>query len=56
MPTQVVQNNLGHASIGTTSGYLTTERDERIRAMRGSGGSGPLMAVAGEQPTADKVF
>ncbi len=35
VPIQVVQNNLGHASIGTTSGYLTTERDERIRAMRG---------------------
>ena len=32
---QVVQNNLGHASIGTTSLYLTTERDERLRAMRG---------------------
>lgn len=35
VPIQVVQNNLGHASIGTTSLYLTTERDERLRAMRG---------------------
>ena len=35
VPIQVVQNNLGHASVGTTSMYLTTERDERIRAMRG---------------------
>lgn len=34
---QVVQNNLGHASIGTTSGYLTTERDMRLAAMRGFG-------------------
>lgn len=29
----VVRNNLGHASLQTTSGYLTTERDQRIRAM-----------------------
>ncbi len=33
VPIQVVQNNLGHASIGTTSGYLTTERDARLTAM-----------------------
>ncbi|CAN5902447.1 phage integrase family protein [soil metagenome] len=32
---QVVQNNLGHVSVGTTSMYLTTERDERMKAMRG---------------------
>lgn len=37
VPIQVVQNNLGHASIGTTSGYLTTERDMRLAAMRGFG-------------------
>jgi integrase len=35
LPIQVVQNNLGHASIGTTSLYLTTERDSRLAAMRG---------------------
>lgn len=35
VPIQVVQNNLGHASVGTTSGYLTTEREERIMAMHG---------------------
>lgn len=35
MPIQVVQNNLGHASVGTTSMYLTAERDERLKAMRG---------------------
>ena len=35
VPIQVVQNNLGHASVGTTSMYLTTERDERLNAMRG---------------------
>ena len=34
VPIQVVQNNLGHASVGTTSMYLTTERDERLKAMR----------------------
>ena len=37
VPIQVVQNNLGHASIGTTSGYLTTERDARLAAMAGFG-------------------
>ena len=37
VPVQVVQNNLGHASIGTTSGYLTTERDARLAAMKGFG-------------------
>ena len=31
---QVVQYNLGHVSIGTTSMYLTTEREERLKAMR----------------------
>ena len=31
----VVQKNLGHASVGTTSMYLTTETDERMKAMRG---------------------
>jgi len=35
VPVQVVQNNLGRASVGTTSMYLTTERDERMKAMRG---------------------
>lgn len=40
VPVQVVQNNLGHASLGTTSGYLTTERDMRMAAMRGFGARG----------------
>jgi site-specific recombinase XerD len=35
VPIQVVQNNLGHASVGTTSMYLTTERESRLAAMRG---------------------
>jgi integrase len=35
VPLQVVQNNLGHASIGTTSGYLQTELAERVAAMEG---------------------
>jgi len=37
VPIQVVQNNLGHASVGTTSGYLTTERDKRLAAMKAFG-------------------
>jgi integrase len=40
VPIQVVQNNLGHASIGTTSGYLTTERSSRLQAMEGFWGEG----------------
>ena len=35
VPIQIVQNNLGHASVGTTSGYLTTEREARMQAMEG---------------------
>jgi len=35
VPLQIVQNNLGHVSVGTTSLYLVTERDERLKAMRG---------------------
>lgn len=34
VPLQIIQNNLGHASVGTTSGYLTTERDARVIAMQ----------------------
>lgn len=33
VPLQIVQNNLGHSSIATTSGYLTTERDAKLQAM-----------------------
>ncbi|SFM91967.1 site-specific integrase [Variovorax sp. OV329] len=32
VPLQVMQNNLGHVSIGTTSQYFITECDERIQA------------------------
>ena len=35
VPVQIVQNNLGHASIGTTSGYLTSEQESRLKAMEG---------------------
>jgi integrase len=35
VPIQIVQNNLGHASIGTTSGYVRTEVESRVRAMEG---------------------
>jgi len=39
VPLQYVQNNLGHSSIATTSGYLTTERDAKLQAMEGFWGS-----------------
>jgi integrase len=39
VPIQFVQNNLGHSSVGTTSGYLTTERDARVLAMEGFWGA-----------------
>lgn len=35
VPLEVVRNNMGHSSIATTSGYLTGERDARLRAMEG---------------------
>ena len=35
---QIVLNNLGHASISTTSGYLSAERDQRVQAMEGFSG------------------
>ena len=34
MPVNVVQNAMGHASVGTTSRYLTPEESEVARAMR----------------------
>ena len=34
VPLQIVQNNLGHKSLSTTSLYITTVRDERLKAMR----------------------
>ena len=39
VPLQYVQNNLGHSSIATTSGYLTTERDAKLQAMEGFWGN-----------------
>lgn len=33
-PPEVVQNNLGHASLGTTTIYLTTEKSRRHRGLR----------------------
>jgi len=32
---QEAQQNLGHASLGTTTAYVTTERAQRLRAMQG---------------------
>jgi site-specific recombinase XerD len=37
VPLQLVQQVLGHASIGTTTIYVTTERDHMVRAMRRRG-------------------
>ena len=34
-PVQVMQANFGHASLATTSNYITTERDLRMAAMQG---------------------
>lgn len=49
VPVQIVQNNLGHASLGTTSGYLMTERDARVRAMRRFWGESPTTeALSGD--------
>lgn len=35
VPLQVVQNNLGHASVGTTSMYLRADQGSGLQAMRG---------------------
>ena len=34
VPLEIVQNNLGHASLNTTTIYVTAERSRRIRAMQ----------------------
>ena len=34
MPVNVVQNAMGHASVGTTSRYLTPEESEVAKAMK----------------------
>ena len=39
VPIQFVQNNLGHASVGTTSGYLQTELEDRLAVMEKFWGS-----------------
>jgi integrase len=33
MPLDVLQQNLGHASLGTTTVYVTTEKKRRMRAV-----------------------
>ena len=35
VPIQVVQQNLGHATIATTTLYVSTEKAARLRAMQG---------------------
>ena len=47
VPVQVMQQNLGHASLATTSHYITTERDMRMAAMQGFFGE-----TAAQHPTA----
>jgi site-specific recombinase XerD len=35
MPTEIAQQNLGHASLATTSLYVTTEAKWRLRTVKG---------------------
>ena len=34
LPIEIAQQNLGHASLATTTVYVTTEQRQRLRAMR----------------------
>ena len=34
-PVEIAQQNLGHASLATTTVYVTTEKKRRMRAMAG---------------------
>lgn len=36
MPIEIAQQNLGHASLATTTVYVTTERRRRMKAIEGS--------------------
>lgn len=38
---EIDPQNLGHASLGTTTRYITTEKAGRIRAMAGFWGAAP---------------
>jgi site-specific recombinase XerD len=33
MPIEIGQRNLGHASLATTTGYVTTEKRRRLKAV-----------------------
>lgn len=35
MPIEIAQQNLGHASLATTTVYVTTERKARMKAVQG---------------------
>jgi len=35
VPVHIARENLGHASLDTTTGYITTELDDRVTAMQG---------------------
>lgn len=50
-PVQILQQNFGHASIDTTTGYVTTERDVRIVAMEEH--SRKMLERSGLQPLAN---
>lgn len=49
VPLQMVQANLGHASLNTTTGYIRTEQRSRIRAMQGFWKGGPRAPDAADQ-------
>ena len=34
VPVHIARENLGHASLDTTTGYITTELDDRVNAMQ----------------------
>ena len=55
LPIQVVQNNLGHASVGTTSMYLATERESRLAEMRGLWGNPRSEAKTANAPGEGKA-
>lgn len=50
MPIEVLQQTLGHASIATTTIYLTTERDRMVREMRKAQDARALLHSKGPIP------
>ncbi len=58
MPIEIAQQNLGHASLATTTVYVTTEKRRRLKAVEafwGTGGAAPLVLTASDRPAADSA-